>query len=171
MRPHLWVISLVSRIVPRRFRADWKQEWDAELLARESRLARWTPSDRTGRWDLLRRSLGAFRDALWLQPRRLEEECFQDLRYGTRMLRQHKTWTAVAVVSLALGIGANAGIFSLFDRVLLRPLPVSEPERLVNFGAPGPKQGNSSCGNAGSSPVRERLISVVRTCWRRNRSA
>src|SRR2546422_11072375 len=111
MKPHLWFISLVSRIIPRRFRADWKQEWDAELLARESRLAPWKRSDRAGRWDLLRRSLGAFRDALWLQPRRLEEELFQDLRYGTRMLRRHKTWAAVAIVPLALGIGAHNAIF------------------------------------------------------------
>ena len=49
--------------------------------------------------------------------------------------------TTVAIVSLALGIGANAAIFSLFDQMLLRPLPVAEPERLVNLGAPGPEAG------------------------------
>jgi predicted permease len=57
--------------------------------------------------------------------------------------------TAVAIVSLALGIGANAAIYSLFDQLLLRPLPVSQPERLVNFSAPGPKPGSQSCGQAG----------------------
>jgi predicted permease len=132
MRPHLWFISLVSRIVPRRFRADWKQEWNAELLAREARLEHWRPSV-AGRWDLLARSLGAFRDALWLQPRRLEEEFFQDLRYGARLLRQHKTWTAVAVLSLALGIGSNTAIFSVADEVLLKTLPVRNPQELVLF--------------------------------------
>lgn len=57
--------------------------------------------------------------------------------------------TGVAVLSLALGIGANAAIFSLFERMLLRPLPVHEPERLVNLAAPGPKQGATSCNMAG----------------------
>jgi len=57
--------------------------------------------------------------------------------------------TGVAVLSLALGIGANAAIFSLFDQILLRPLPVREPDRLVNLSAPGPKPGNQSCGQAG----------------------
>jgi MacB-like periplasmic core domain len=72
-----------------------------------------------------------------------------NLKLALRMLVKSPLVTAVAVGSLALGIGANAAIFSLFDLVLLRPLPVSEPERLVNFGAPGPKQGSNSCGSAG----------------------
>ena len=57
--------------------------------------------------------------------------------------------TAVAVISLALGIGANAAIFSLFDQILLRSLPVPDPKRLVNLAAPGPKPGSTSCGQAG----------------------
>ncbi|RMH21351.1 MAG: FtsX-like permease family protein, partial [Gemmatimonadetes bacterium] len=57
--------------------------------------------------------------------------------------------TAVAVISLALGIGANAAIFSLFDQFLIASLPVDEPERLVNLAAPGPKPGSQSCNDAG----------------------
>ena len=58
---------------------------------------------------------------------------FQDLRFGVRMLFKHKAVTAVAVLSLSLGIGANTAIFSLVDRLLVRPLPVDQPERLLTF--------------------------------------
>jgi predicted permease len=56
-----------------------------------------------------------------------------DIRYAARMLLRQRSFTAVAVVSLALGIGANAAIFSLMDAVLWRALPVRDPERLVRF--------------------------------------
>ena len=71
------------------------------------------------------------------------------LRHAVRALFRTPFVTVVAVVSLALGIGANAAIFSLFEQLLLRPLPVDAPDRLVNFAAPGPKPGGTSCDSTG----------------------
>lgn len=70
------------------------------------------------------------------------------LRYALRTLFKTPFVTAVAIVSLALGIGANAAIFSLFNQMLLRPLPVPDAQRLVNLVAPPPKPGNQSCNQA-----------------------
>ena len=126
-----WLIALVGVIVPRRLRADWRQEWEAELHHREAMLAEWDKLNWKHKLDLLRRSLGAFWDALFLQPRRLEDEMFQDLRYGVRMLLKHKGFTTVAVLTLALGIGVNTALFTVFNAIALRPLPVKEPDRIV----------------------------------------
>ncbi len=71
------------------------------------------------------------------------------LKLALRSLTKTPFVTAVAVLSLALGIGANAAIFSLFDQTLLKRLPVQEPENLVNLAAPGPSPGSTSCTGAG----------------------
>ena len=76
-----------------------------------------------------------------------------NLKLAFRTLFKTPFVTGIAVVSLALGIGANAAIFSLFNAVLLRSLPVPEAGMLVNMANPGPKPGSQSCGNAGGCDV------------------
>ena len=61
------------------------------------------------------------------------ESLWQDVRYALRGMRRSPVFTAVAVGSLALGIGANTAIFSLISALILRPLPVEHPGQLVEF--------------------------------------
>lgn len=72
-----------------------------------------------------------------------------NLKLAFRRLFHTPFISLVAIISLALGIGANAAIFSLYDQTLLRALPVQRPSELVNLAAPGPKPGSTSCNQAG----------------------
>ena len=73
----------------------------------------------------------------------------RNVKLAFRTLAKTPFVTTVAVLSLALGIGANAGIYSIFEQLLREPLPVPHPEQLVNLAAPGPNPGMQSCGQAG----------------------
>ena len=73
----------------------------------------------------------------------------RNLKLAFRTLFKSPFVAIVAILSLALGIGANAAIYSLFHELLLQPLPVTDPSRLVNFKAPGPQFGSNSCNDAG----------------------
>jgi predicted permease len=127
----LWLIRFIGLIVPRRLRADWRQEWEAELRYREELLAEWDRLNWHNRLNLLWRSTSAFWDALWLQPKRWEDDMIQDLGQGVRMLAKRPSFTLLAAFTLALGVGLSTAIFSLTYSILLRPLPYHDAERLV----------------------------------------
>src|ERR1044072_2732671 len=60
------------------------------------------------------------------------DQIFTDVRYGLRSLLKRPAFTAIALLTLALGIGVNSAIFSAVDSILLRPLPLTDPDRLVS---------------------------------------
>ena len=72
------------------------------------------------------------------------DSLLQDLRYGTRQLRLHPGFALTAILSLALGIGANTAIFTLVDQILLRLLPVPNPRELVQLRMEGGRVGSQS---------------------------
>ena len=77
------------------------------------------------------------------------ETLWQDVRYALRSLARRPVVTAVAVLSLSLGIGVNTAIFSVCERLLLRRLPVPAPEQIVQITSPGPRPGWTSTDNSG----------------------
>ncbi|MGE5321373.1 MAG: ABC transporter permease [Actinomycetota bacterium] len=79
------------------------------------------------------------------------ETFWQDVHYGFRLLRRSPVFTAIAVITLALGIGANTAIFSLTYQVLLQLLPVPHPEELVILRSPGYKMGRTSSDGDGAA--------------------
>jgi putative ABC transport system permease protein len=87
----------------------------------------------------------------------LIETLFQDIRYGLRILGRTPVISCVAVLSLALGIGANTAIFSLIDTVMLRMLPVQKPEELLQVRIRDPKSPNDEPDSTFSNPLWEEL--------------
>ena len=91
------------------------------------------------------------------------DHAIRDARYGLRLLKRSPIFTIVALLSLALGIGANTALFSIVDAMLLKMLPVKEPERLVLFKSLAPREFNTGGynGSAMRDPVtgQQRLTS------------
>jgi predicted permease len=88
-----------------------------------------------------------------MQTIRSIETLWRDIRYGARQLRSNLLFTTMAVLSLALGIGANTAVFTLLDQLMLRLLPVGEPERLVMIWPTFPHFGNNSGPRSASYPM------------------
>ena len=82
---------------------------------------------------------------------------FQDLRFALRSFRKSPVFTAIAVLSLALGIGANTAIFSLVNQLILRPLPIRDPQSVVLLAGVGRHYGSNNGRNALSYPMYEDL--------------
>jgi macrolide transport system ATP-binding/permease protein len=127
----LWLIRFVGLIVPRRLRADWRQEWEAELRYREALLIEWDRLGWRNKLDLLWRSTSAFWDALGLQPKRWEDEMIQDLRFGIKMLGKNPGFSVVVLLTLAFGIGVNTALFTVFNALVLKPLPLKDADSFV----------------------------------------
>ncbi|MGB6886224.1 MAG: ABC transporter permease, partial [Candidatus Acidiferrum sp.] len=87
----------------------------------------------------------------------LIESFFQDIHYSLRIFARTPVITGVAILSLALGIGANTAIFSLIDTVMLRMLPVQKPEELSQLLIQDPKSGNGEADSTFSNPLWEEL--------------
>jgi putative ABC transport system permease protein len=129
-----WLVGLASLITPRERRETWKREWVAEVEYRWLRYQSWQNLNRHARIELFKRCRGAFADAGWLQLRHLQQGVFQDLGHGARMLLKDHSFTTVAVITMALGIGVIVAVFSIANGALLRPLPYRDSERLMVVG-------------------------------------
>jgi macrolide transport system ATP-binding/permease protein len=81
------------------------------------------------------------------------ETLWRDIRHGARQFRLNPLFTTIAVLSLALGIGANTAVFTLLDQVVLRWLPVQDPERLVMIWSTSPHFGSNAGPRAASYPM------------------
>jgi putative ABC transport system permease protein len=122
-------IALVSRLAPASARREFRAEWEAEIETawRERPHRSWRDSAR-----VVRRAAGSVPDAWFLFRQQWSlDMLLHDVRYAVRLMAQRPGFTAVVVLTLALGIGANTAVFTAINAVLLRPLPFGEPERLM----------------------------------------
>jgi putative ABC transport system permease protein len=148
----MWWFNLFSaRLRALRGREAVIRDIDEEMrlhleMEAEANIERGMPPDEARRAALM--SFGNFdgaRDGAYsVRGGGMVETLLQDMRYGARVLAKHKGFTAVAVLTLALGIGANTAIFSVVNELLLRPLPFPEAERLVMLWEVSPRSGEQN---------------------------
>ena len=123
LRLSLWLIRVACALAPWDRRKAMREQWEAELHYRFK-----YPPPTT---NLLLWALGAFQHAWYLfRTEYTMDLIWQDLRYGFRALNRSRSLIGLAVLSLAIGIGANTSIFSAVDVFMLRPLPYPDSHRL-----------------------------------------
>jgi len=155
LRVSLRLIRVACALAPGGRREKLKAQWEAELLHRWQRVG--GPDDlhpgRPGRsgpppaQEFLLWSLGAFQHAWYLfRTEYTMDSIWQDVKYGIRSLNRSRGIIAIAILSLAIGIGANSAMFSVVDVFMLRPLPYPESDRLHMVWVNNPERGFSRVG-------------------------
>jgi macrolide transport system ATP-binding/permease protein len=118
------IVALCAPLVPADRRDNWRRQWDADLICQAAWLVEQGKTPAAARRDLLRRSTGAFRHAALLRLRLWRNLMIgQDIKFAWRNIRRRPGFTLAIVLTLGLGVGANATIFSWLDAVVLSPLP------------------------------------------------
>ena len=130
--PGTRVIGWAARLVPFMRRRAWRREWEAEVAHAWVRMSRDGPPSVLAVLRLRLRILSCVIDALWeMKETMTMKGLLDDLRFAMRSLKRYKTFTLIAVLTLALGIGANTAVFTLVDGVLISPLPFERSEALI----------------------------------------
>jgi predicted permease len=156
MIPRLRIFAAKLKGLLNRRQIDFDDEMEAHLGLLTERLVRQGMTPEDAAWTARRQ----FGNLTSLQEKHREMQIFpslealwRDVRYGVRQLRLSPLFTVVAALSLALGIGANTAVFTLLDQLILRLLPVHEPERLVMIWSTGPHLGNNNGARRVSYPM------------------
>jgi predicted permease len=155
-RLRLWLAKLIGLVSRHGLDRRFDEERQAHLQLLAERYMRQGRSPAEAR-SAAQRQFGNLtlldEDRRELQTIRPLETLWRDIRYGARQFRWNPLFTAMAVLSLALGIGANTAVFTLLDQLLLRLLPVAAPERLVMIWSTSPHFGNNVGQRSASYPM------------------
>ena len=132
MIPGSRFIAWASELVPKPRREAWRREWEAEVAYAWKRMTADGPPSTWAALRLRTRILTCLIDALWEKKETMTMTgLMNDLRFALRGLIRYPVFTAIAVITLALGIGANTAVFTLVDGVLLSPLPYDDAGELI----------------------------------------